>query len=91
MKVYLPMNWLLSFPKQSIKKCGSEKFLKIIVTISKLADLLHLPLNSEQLKKMTESYVVSNVKIKKALHLNKLPLTVGEGLEKIIRSFTENN
>ena len=30
-------------------------------------DILHLPLNSERQKKLTESYVVSNKKLKKAL------------------------
>jgi nucleoside-diphosphate-sugar epimerase len=64
---------------------------KLVVTIAKIGDLLHLPLNSERLKKMTESYVVSNDKIKKALRLSKLPVTAGEGLERTIKSFTENN
>ena len=64
---------------------------KLVVTIAKTGDLLHLPLNSERLKKMTESYVVSNKKIKTALHLNKLPVTATEGLEKTIKSFTEIN
>ncbi|MBD1423768.1 NAD-dependent epimerase/dehydratase family protein [Sphingobacterium chuzhouense] len=53
----------------------------------KIGDVLPLPLNSERLKKLTESYVVSNVKIKQALGIEKLPLTAKEGLEKTIRSF----
>ncbi|MFJ1380835.1 NAD-dependent epimerase/dehydratase family protein [Capnocytophaga canimorsus] len=55
--------------------------------IAKLGDLLKLPLNSERLKKLTESYVVSNQKIKSALGIEKLPLSAKEGLEKTIRSF----
>jgi nucleoside-diphosphate-sugar epimerase len=34
--------------------------------IARVGDLLHLPLNSERLKKLTESYVVSNAKLRKA-------------------------
>ena len=64
---------------------------KIIITISKIGDLLNLPLNSERLKKMTESYLVSNDKIKKVLKINNLPLTAHEGLKKTIMSFNNIN
>lgn len=53
----------------------------------KIGDVLPLPLNSERLKKLTESYVVTNQKIKKALGINQLPLTAKEGLEITIKSF----
>lgn len=59
----------------------------MIRMVVKIGDILPLPLNSERLKKLTESYVVSNEKIKKALGIEKLPLTAKEGLEKTIRSF----
>jgi nucleoside-diphosphate-sugar epimerase len=36
----------------------------IIQSLAKLGDLIHLPLTTERLKKLTESYVVSNQKIK---------------------------
>lgn len=62
----------------------SAGFIKGVV---KIGDVLPLPLNSERLKKLTESYVVSNNKIKQALGINKLPITAKEGLEKTIRSF----
>ncbi|WP_417358329.1 NAD-dependent epimerase/dehydratase family protein [Flavobacterium sp.] len=48
------------------------------------------PLNSERLKKITESYVVSNKKIKEALGIKKLPLTTEEGLINTIQSFKNN-
>ena len=51
--------------------------------------LLHLPLNTERLRKLTENYVVSNAKIKAALGIDKLPVTAKEGLMKTIRSFEE--
>jgi len=62
----------------------STKFIQSAV---KIGDILPLPLNSERLKKLTESYVVSNHKIKAALGIEKLPLTAEEGLEITIKSF----
>ncbi|MCM0323446.1 NAD-dependent epimerase/dehydratase family protein [Bacteroides fragilis] len=54
-----------------------------------LGTLLHLPLNTERLRKLTENYVVSNAKIKATLGIDKLPVTAKEGLMKTIRSFEE--
>jgi len=48
---------------------------------------LHLPLNSERLKKLTESYVVSNAKIKKALGWEAMPVRAEEGMRKTLESF----
>lgn len=59
----------------------------LIKAVVKIGDVVPLPLNSERLQKLTESYVVSNTKIKQALGLEKLPLSAKEGLEKTIRSF----
>jgi len=47
----------------------------------------HFPLNSERLRKLTENYVVSNEKIKRALEIDKMPITAREGLERTLRSF----
>ncbi|MDY3389968.1 NAD-dependent epimerase/dehydratase family protein [Riemerella anatipestifer] len=55
--------------------------------IAKAGDVLKLPINSERLKKLTESYRVSNQKIKSALGIEKLPYTAEEGLIKTIKSF----
>ena len=54
-----------------------------------LGTLMHLPLNTERLRKLTENYVVSSAKIKVALGIDKLPVTAKEGLMKTIRSFEE--
>ncbi|EXY21754.1 UDP-glucose 4-epimerase domain protein [Bacteroides fragilis str. 2-F-2  len=54
-----------------------------------LGTLMHLPLNTERLRKLTENYVVSNAKIKAALGIDKLPVTAKEGLMKTIHSFEE--
>lgn len=61
----------------------------IIKVISRLGDILHLPLNSLRLQKLTESYVVSNKKIKAALSLDRLPISAEEGLIKTLNSFNE--
>ena len=52
---------------------------KLISTCAKFGDLIKLPLNSDRLKKLTESYVVSNAKIKKELGIEKLPFSAEEG------------
>lgn len=59
----------------------------LITGVAKVGDIIKLPLNSERLKKLTESYVVSNQKIKTALGINNLPLSAEEGLIKTIQSF----
>jgi len=60
---------------------------KLISGTAKIGDIIGLPLDSERLKKLTESYVVSNQKIKNALEIKSLPVSVIEGLETTIRSF----
>ena len=52
-----------------------------------LGTLLHLPLNTERLRKLTENYVVSNAKIKAALGIDKMPVRAKEGIRKTIKSF----
>jgi len=58
-----------------------------ITFIAKIGDKAKLPLNSERLKKLTESYMVSNFKIKNELKIKKLPISAKEGLIKTIKSF----
>lgn len=60
---------------------------KLIIFLSKLGDYLYLPLNSERLKKLTESYTLSNKKLKKNLGLKKMPLTSKEGMIITFESF----
>ena len=59
----------------------------IIKNLVKIGDVLPLPLNSERLKKLTESYCVSNNKIKADLKLNNLPTSAIDGLTKTLQSF----
>ena len=56
-------------------------------SIAKLGSILHLPLNTERLAKLTENYVVSNAKIKKALGIDKLPVRAKDGLKMTIQHF----
>lgn len=60
---------------------------KSIWFIARLGDHLHLPLNSERLKKLTESYVVSNRKLKQALGIDQMPVSVRSGIRKTLDSF----
>ncbi len=61
----------------------------VIKGMSRLGDLLHLPLNSLRLQKLTENYVVSNEKIKTALGLDKLPISPEGGLIRTLKSFND--
>ena len=87
----LSTNKLISLIAQSQNR--KPKIWKIskgfIERLAKLGDLLHLPLNTERLDKLTENFVVSNLKIKAALGIEKLPVTAKEGLVKTIQSFTK--
>ena len=58
----------------------------LINTFAKIGDILKLPLNSERLVKLTESYIVSNNKIKNAIN-KPFPLSSREGLTKTLNSF----
>lgn len=60
---------------------------KILVNLlSKIGDISRLPLNSERLSKLTENFIVSNKKIKKAINLP-LPIDTRKGLMKTLNSF----
>lgn len=82
-------NALITLIAKSINK--KPRLLKIpkfaINQMAKIGDKAHLPLNTERLQKLTESYVVSNQKIKQSLGIDTLPLTVEQGLTKTIKSF----
>ena len=58
----------------------------LIKSLSKIGDILSLPLNTERLTKLTETYVVSNVKIKKEINKS-LPINTKDGLMKTFNSF----
>jgi len=61
----------------------------LIKAFAKLGDLLQLALTTERLQKLTESYVISNQKIKSAIGKN-LQVSAKEGLLKTFNSFHTN-
>lgn len=70
------------------KKAHIWKLPKGLMTgFAKLGGYLHLPLNPERLQKLTENYVSSNEKIKKALGVEKMPVDAREGLKVTLESF----
>lgn len=62
----------------------NKRFVRLSASIG---DLLHLPLNSFRLDKLTENYVVSNAKIKRALGIDRMPIKASDGLISTIHSF----
>jgi len=60
---------------------------KLMNGLAWMGGKLHLPLNPERLRKLTENYVVSNAKIKAALGIESMPITAREGLRRTIKSF----
>ncbi len=61
----------------------------LIQSVAKFGDLLFLPLTTERLQKLTQSYVVNNQKIKKAIG-KPFPVSSKEGLLKTFNSFHTN-
>lgn len=60
---------------------------KMTFTTAKIGNVFHFPLNTERLKKLTDSYVVSNLKIKQNIGVEKMPFSAEEGLMKTLKSF----
>ena len=70
------------------KKVHIWKLPKGLMTgIAKIGGWLHLPLNPERLRKLTENYISSNAKIKKALGVEIMPVGAREGLKVTLESF----
>lgn len=67
--------WVIRFP------------VVLVGFVSRMGSWLHMPFNEERLRKLTETYRVSNGKIKAALQVRKLPVTAQEGIFKTIKSF----
>lgn len=63
------------------------KFPKVLILwLTKIGDILHLPFNSDTLGKLTSNYVVSNKKLLKAIGKS-LPVQTNDGIRKTIQSF----
>lgn len=70
------------------KKAHIWRLPKGLMTgIARVGGWLHLPLNPERLRKLTENYVSSNAKIKAALAVDRMPVDAREGLRRTLESF----
>jgi nucleoside-diphosphate-sugar epimerase len=61
---------------------------RVIMFLTKIGDIFGLPLNTERLNKLTDNYVVSNTKIKKAIACE-LPINSRDGLTNTSKSFNK--
>ncbi len=62
----------------------------LIVFLAKIGTILHLPLNTNRLKKLTSNYIVSNKKLLEVLK-KPLPLEIRAGITLTIQSFKKSN
>lgn len=87
----LSTNELIALTAQSVNK--SPRIWKLpkalMNTFATIGGALRLPLTKERLQKLTENYVVSNEKIKRALNISKMPVSAEEGLTKTLKSFQD--
>lgn len=60
---------------------------KLMNGVACVGGCLHLPLDQERLRKLTENYISSNAKIKKALGVERMPVGAREGLKVTLDSF----
>ena len=85
---YLSTNEIVSL----MAKSNSKKIIIfninpfIIKIVAKIGDIFRLPLNSERLKKLTQSYMVSNEKLKKNIG-KELPVNSRSGLINTFKNF----
>ena len=54
---------------------------------AKVGDVLHLPLNTERLGKLTEDSFVDNTALKKHLGWNEMPIRAEDGMRETLKSF----
>ncbi len=85
----LSTNELIGLISESVgKKSPIWKLPKgLMDTAARVGGVLHLPLNKVRLQKLTENYVVSNDKIKRALGIDRMPVSAREGMRKTLESF----
>ena len=85
----LSTNELIRLISESVgKKSHIWKLPKgMMSAAASVGGALYLPLNKERLRKLTENYVVSNEKIKRALGIEKMPFSAQEGMRKTLDSF----
>ena len=60
---------------------------RLVRFTARVGDVLRLPLDSERLRKLTESYTASNEKIKAALGWEKMPVAARDGMAATLAAF----
>lgn len=61
----------------------------MMIFFAKMGDVLHLPLNTERLMKLTEDCMVDNSKIKQALDIERMPVNAVYGLKSTIKTMVD--
>jgi putative epimerase/dehydratase len=61
----------------------------LVSTAFKVGDILHLPINTNILNKLTGNFFISNQKLKDAINVEKLPSSTQEGLLKTLNSIKD--
>lgn len=59
-------------------------------SFAKIGDTLRLPLNTERLEKLTENYIISNLDIRFALGVERMPVEAKKGLRESIRNMIKD-
>ena len=72
--------------------CGRKPRLwrlpkRLMKFAARIGDVLHLPLNSERLGKLTEDSFVDNSDLKKLLHWDRMPVRAEDGMRKTLLGF----
>lgn len=62
----------------------------IVSALTKVGDVLRLPLNSNMLAKLTEDLLVDNSKIKGALQIETMPYGISSGIKDMVDSIPKN-
>ena len=63
---------------------------KLMNGVAEVGGWLHLPLNPERLRKLTENYISSNAKIKAALGIERMLVEAREGLRRTLAAFKDD-
>ena len=72
------------------KKAHIWKFPKGLMNgVARVGGWMHLPLDPDRLRKLTENYISSNAKIKAALGVERMPVEAREGLRRTLEAFKE--
>lgn len=89
----LSTNSLVSIMSHALGKSPHLLYIppSVMINCAKIGDAMQLPFNTKRLSKLTEDFLVSNLKIKKALNIERMPFETKEALTRTIKSFANDN